>query len=64
MTENPPSYLDAGHTIRSWLLTTDHKRIAVLYLISVTFFFLVGGAAAGLVRADLLTPGGDRLTNE
>ncbi|MGV0876423.1 cbb3-type cytochrome c oxidase subunit I [Martelella sp. FLE1502] len=64
MTENPPSYLNAGHTIRSWLLTTDHKRIAVLYLVSVTFFFLVGGAAAGLVRADLLTPEGDLLTNE
>ncbi|MEO1987162.1 MAG: cbb3-type cytochrome c oxidase subunit I [Martelella sp.] len=61
---NPPNYLDAGHTLRSWFLTTDHKRIALLYLFSVTFFFLIGGAAAGLVRADLLTPEGDLLTNE
>ncbi|HEY7645596.1 MAG TPA: cbb3-type cytochrome c oxidase subunit I, partial [Hyphomicrobiales bacterium] len=58
------SYLRAGHTLRSWLLTTDHKRIAVLYLISVTMFFFIGGAAAGLIRADLLTPAGDLLSNE
>jgi cytochrome c oxidase subunit I len=58
------SYLRAGHTLRSWLLTTDHKRIAVLYLISVTLFFFIGGAAAALIRADLLTPQGDLLSNE
>jgi len=58
------SYLRAGHTLRSWLLTTDHKRIAVLYLVSITLFFFVGGAAAALIRADLLTPGADLLTNE
>ncbi|MGE0744816.1 MAG: cbb3-type cytochrome c oxidase subunit I [Rhodospirillales bacterium] len=58
------SYLRAGHTLKSWLLTTDHKRIAILYLISVTLFFFVGGAAAGLVRTDLLTPEADLLTNE
>jgi len=58
------SYLRAGHTLRSWFLTTDHKRIAILYLISVTFFFFVGGAAAALIRADLLTPQGDLLSNE
>ena len=58
------SYLRAGHTLKSWLLTTDHKRIAILYLISITFFFFVGGVAAGLVRLDLLTPAGDLLSNE
>src|SRR5262249_33778054 len=42
------SYLRAGHTLSSWLLTTDHKRIAILYLLAVTFFFFVGGAAAVL----------------
>jgi cytochrome c oxidase subunit 1 len=33
-------YLNAtyGSGIRSWLLTTDHKRIALLYLASVTSF--------------------------
>jgi cytochrome c oxidase subunit 1 len=58
------SYLRAGHTLRSWLLTTDHKRIAILYLISVTVFFFIGGAAAALIRIDLLTPQGDLLSNE
>ena len=38
-------YLNANYGLRSWLLTTDHKRIAILYLISVTLFFLVGGAS-------------------
>lgn len=59
-----PSYLRAGSTLRSWFLTSDHKRIAILYLVSVTAFFFVGGAAAALIRADLLTPGPDLLTNE
>ena len=33
------NYLNNGHSLKSWLLTTDHKRIALLYLISVTAFF-------------------------
>ena len=43
-------YLNANYGIKSWLLTTDHKRIAILYLASITFFFLVGGVAAVLMR--------------
>jgi cytochrome c oxidase subunit 1 len=62
--EQRVSYLRAGHTLTSWLFTTDHKRIAVLYFIGVTFFFFVGGAAAVLMRIDLLTPEADLLTNE
>ena len=58
------SYLRAGRTLRSWLLTHDHKRIAMLYLISVTLFFFVGGVAAALVRLELLAPGGRFLSNE
>ncbi|HEV7666197.1 MAG TPA: cytochrome c oxidase subunit I [Chloroflexota bacterium] len=53
-----PTYLGADYAIRSWLLTTDHKRIAVLYLISITLLFLVGGLAATLMRLNLLTPNG------
>jgi cytochrome c oxidase subunit 1 len=53
------NYLNAQHGIGSWLLTKDHKRIALLYLISVTFFFFVGGAFALGVRLELLTPQGD-----
>ncbi len=56
------SYLTAGTTIRSWLLTTDHKRIALLYAAGITFFFFLGGAAAVLIRAELITPAGDLLS--
>ena len=58
------SYLFEGYTIRSWLLTTDHKRIAILYLISITFFFFIGAVAAGLIRLELITPAGDLLTDD
>lgn len=58
------NYLNAGDTVLSWLLTTDHKRIAVLYLVSVTFFFLVGGLLAAFIRLELLTPQGDLMTSE
>src|SRR5882672_7735649 len=57
-------YLNATYGIRSWLLTTDHKRIALLYLISVTFFFFIGGLFATLIRIHLLTPGGYLVTPE
>ena len=52
------SYLTDGTSIRSWLLTTDHKRIALLYLVSITLFFFIGGFAAALVRLNLLVPEG------
>jgi cytochrome c oxidase subunit 1 len=58
------SYLFEGYSIRSWLLTTDHKRIAVLYLVSITFFFFIGGTAAALFRLELVTPAGDLLTHD
>src|SRR5256886_14223486 len=57
-------YLNATYGIRSWLWTTDHKRIALLYLISVTFFFFIGGLFASLIRIHLLTPGGYLVTPE
>ena len=37
------NYLTNGYGLKSWLLTTDHKRIAILYLISVSAFFFLGG---------------------
>ena len=48
-----------GTRLKSWLLTTDHKRIALLYLISVSIFFFLGGFFAMLIRLELLTPEGD-----
>ena len=62
--DNAASYLDRGHSLASWLLTTDHKRIGILYAISITFFFFVGGAAISLVRLELVTPNGTFLTDD
>jgi cytochrome c oxidase subunit 1 len=50
------SYVTAGWSLRSWLLTTDHKRIAILYLLTITAFFFIGGVAASMIRVELLTP--------
>ncbi len=52
------NYLTNGHTLRSWLLTEDHKRIAILYLISVSIFFMLGGSFAGMIRWELMSPAG------
>ena len=60
--EQRHSYLDAPYGIAAWLLTKDHKRIAMLYLISITVFFAVGGLFAAGVRLELLTPKGDFVT--
>ncbi len=57
-------YLNDGYGIKSWLLTRDHKRIALLYLAAVTFFFFVGGAFAVLIRLDLATPPGDLVSDD
>jgi cytochrome c oxidase subunit I len=50
-------YLNNGTTVRSWLLTLDHKRIALLYLSVVLVSFLFGGIFAMVIRLELLTPG-------
>jgi cytochrome c oxidase subunit 1 len=60
----PENYLNVDYRFRSWLLTTDHKRIAILYLISLTFFFFVGGFFALLMRLELVTPQGDLVQPE
>src|SRR5579872_2717329 len=52
-------YLNNGYSLQSWLLTGDHKRIAILYLISITFFFFIGGLMASMIRLHLLTPNGE-----
>jgi cytochrome c oxidase subunit I len=50
------SYLSTSYGIGSWLLTTDHKRIALLYLASITAMFALGGLMAAAIRLELLTP--------
>src|SRR3954449_3457409 len=56
------NYLNNGHGAASWLLTRDHKRIALLYLVSITAFFFIGGLFAFMIRLELLTPAGDVMT--
>ncbi|MCK6556174.1 cbb3-type cytochrome c oxidase subunit I [Candidatus Binatia bacterium] len=62
--ETPKNYLTADYSIKSWLLTVDHKRIAVLYLVSITAMFLLGSAFAAGIRLELLTPRGDLFTSD
>ena len=62
LAEAPPEtrvhYLNADYGIKSWLLTTDHKRIALLYLATITLMFFVGGAMAVMMRLHLIDPAG------
>jgi len=51
------SYLSEGTSVRSWLGTTDHKRIGVMYLATTLLTFLAGGLFAMVLRIELLTPG-------
>ncbi len=52
------SFIDHGFSLRAWLTTLDHKRIGILYAVGITFFFFLGGAAATLIRLNLVTPEG------
>src|SRR6187397_3382429 len=57
------NYINAEYGLKSWLLTKDHKRIALLYLGSISFFFFIGGLYAMFIRLELLTPQGDLLSS-
>lgn len=51
------NYFNAKKGFWSWALTLDHKRIGVMYLVSIFFFFMIGGFFALALRTELLTPG-------
>src|SRR5881275_1975520 len=57
-------YLNVKTGVKAWLLTTDHKRIGILYLWTILVFFLIASVAAAMMRIELLTPQGDFVTNE
>jgi cytochrome c oxidase subunit 1 len=57
--EERTTYLNTGYGWKSWLLTKDHKRIGLLYLVTISVFFAIGGAAATLVRLELVSPMSD-----
>ena len=58
------NYLNHVNTAASWFLTLDHKRIALLYLVVTSFMFVLGGAYAGVIRAELITPKGDFVSSD
>jgi cytochrome c oxidase subunit 1 len=58
----PPSYFSAEQGIASWLGTTDHKRVALLYMAALLGFFCIGGFAAAVIRLELFTPTADVMT--
>jgi cytochrome c oxidase subunit 1 len=57
-------YLNAEYGWKSWLFTVDHKRIAILYLVSITLAFFIGGGYATAIRLELVTPPGDLVLSE
>jgi cytochrome c oxidase subunit 1 len=57
-------YLNSGHGLSSWLLTRDHKRIALLYLVTISIFFFLGGLFAIGIRLELATPEGDFVSSD
>ena len=51
------NYLNHSTGIKSWLLTLDHKRIGLMYMVTVLSFFFLGGIFALLIRLELFYPG-------
>ncbi|HEX3837699.1 MAG TPA: cytochrome c oxidase subunit I [Steroidobacteraceae bacterium] len=58
------SFWSHDYGLRAWLTTRDHKRIAILYALGITFYFFLGGAAATLIRLNLVEPTGALLSAE
>ena len=58
MKQEESNYLNVRRGIASWLLTKDHKRIAILYLFPITAMFFIGAVFMAIVRLNLMTPAG------
>ncbi len=58
------NYLEKGHSVWSWVTTTDHKRIGILYALTITMFFFIAGISIGLVRLELISPDGAFLSDD
>src|SRR3984957_245267 len=50
---SPETFLDK---LQGWVVTVDHKRLGILYILYSTFFLLVGGAEALMIRIQLAYP--------
>jgi cytochrome c oxidase subunit I len=55
---------DKKRGVLGWITTVDHKKIAIMYLYTTFFFFLVGGVMALLIRIQLAEPQNKFLTPE
>jgi len=62
--EPPRNFYTHKSGLLSWFTTTDHKRIAILYAITITLFFIMGGVAAAMIRINLVEPQGALLSAE
>ncbi|MGJ3231635.1 MAG: cytochrome c oxidase subunit I [Oceanicaulis sp.] len=62
--ERSENFWTAKETVKSWFLTTDHKRIAILYAATLFLFFFIGSAGAAVIRLEMITPGGDVVSAE
>ena len=62
MSAEGTNYINCDKGIKSWLFTLDHKRIALMYLYTLTFFFFVGGVSALIFRTELFAAGQQFLT--
>ncbi|CAN5609080.1 cytochrome c oxidase subunit I [soil metagenome] len=58
------NYLSREHSVRSWLMTTEHKRIGLLCLWTIIVLFVIATVAAAMMRVERLTPQGDLVTSE
>ena len=61
---SPVNYLNVRHSVASWLLTKDHKRIGILYMIVVTLAFIIGAVFAAGIRLELTTPEGEFVSSD
>src|SRR6188768_4272397 len=64
LAESPVNYANVRHTVASWLLTKDHKRIGIMYMVVVTIAFLIGAVFAAAIRLELTTPEGDLVSSD
>ena len=58
--QSPLTYLNIRQTVSSWLLTTDHKRIALLYMVSITLFFFIGATFGSIAGPSRCSGGGGK----
>jgi cytochrome c oxidase subunit 1 len=58
------NYLNETRGLSSWIFTLDHKRIGIMYMCLIMFFFLVGGVFGLLVRLELLKPNNWLMSNQ